>query len=176
VNFFPVVHQWKLPGELLPVSLQEMALDGRVGNEGICLWLGQRGEDGIAVVSHAVKLRGCGIWKSPVNIRIAPELMREVHQYARALGVILVGQIHSHGPYHSVDLSPTDLRYGVSVPYYLSLVAPDYSLRAETQWRDCGVHIFAPGSGYRRVCDNQIPELLLVDSALPLQEVTIDSR
>lgn len=174
MNFFPPVHKWKLPETLLSVSLQEMGLDGIDGNEGICLWLGERGEDGVALVSHAVKLREPGIWKSPVNIKIVPELLREIHHFARSNGKVLVGQIHSHGPYHGIDLSPTDIRFGISVPYYLSLVAPKYGLDGTTQWSDCGVHVFEPGVGYRRLLAGEAARALEVDPALILQEVTIN--
>src|SRR6185312_1232176 len=121
---FPIVRRWLVPPTLLDVSLSEMALDGAKGNEGICLWLGVRNEDETATVSHLVNLRGYGLIKSPVNIQITPELMREVHTYAKSVGVQLIGQIHSHGPEYGVNLSFVDVAYGISVPYYLSVVAP----------------------------------------------------
>lgn len=174
MNFFPPVCKWKLPERLLQVSLQEMALDGQEGNEGICLWLGDRNDDSTATVRRAVRLRGRGIWKTPVNIRIAPELLREVHQHARSVGAILVGQIHSHGSNYGVDLSPTDIRYGVAVPYYLSAVAPDYGLNPKTSWADCGIHIYYPAEGFLRLNTNDARNALQIDSSLSLSEVTIN--
>jgi hypothetical protein len=75
------------------------------GSEGIALWLGDRRDDGTAVVSHIVRLRGAGIRKSPLNITIEPRLLREVHHTAKAESAVLVGQIHSHGLEFGVDLS-----------------------------------------------------------------------
>jgi hypothetical protein len=173
MNFFPPVHTWNVSANLLSLSLEEMALDGCKGNEGICLWLGTRGDDGIATVSHAVRLRGMGISKSPANIQITPELLRDVHHFARTCGVILLGQIHSHGPYHSLDLSPTDLRYGISVPYYLSLVAPDYGLNEATEYSDCSINVFMPGEGYQRLSADEAASAVRVSASLPLKEATI---
>ena len=156
MSFFPVVRRWLVPPTLLQVSLSEMALDGAEGNEGICLWLGVRYGDETATVTHAVKLRGDGVIKSPANIRVTPELMREVHAYAKGVGKQLVGQIHSHGNEYGVDLSFVDVKYGVSVPYYLSVVAPSYALDAATTWDDCGVHTYLPDQGFIRVPDDPI--------------------
>ena len=73
----------------------------------------------------------------------------EVHHAAQGIKRILVGQIHSHDRSYGVDLSWVDIKYGLSVPYYLSVVAPDYALNPETVWDDCGTHIYLgnpPGS------------------------------
>jgi len=173
MTFFPVVRRWLVPPTLLQVSLSEMALDGTEGNEGLCLWLGVRREDETATVTHVVKLRGEGVIKSPANIRIRPELMREVHAYAKGIGAQLVGQIHSHGYDYGVHLSIVDVRYGVSVPYYLSVVAPSYGLDAATTWSDCGVHICHPDEGFIRVPDGEVPETILVSNQMTLQEHTV---
>ena len=86
-------------------------------------------------------------------------LLREGGQLLEAaidLGVSLIGQIHSHGPGYGVDLSPTDRMYGVAVPYYLSLVAPDYAVRPYTPLTECGVHVLQPGRGFRRLTTREI--------------------
>ena len=171
MNPFPAVSTWHVPKRLLDESLAEMSLDGENGNEGICLWLGIRHDrERIATISHLVKLRGTGIRKSPANIQIAPELMREVHHAAMELNLILVGQVHSHGKLYGVDLSPVDIRYGVSVPYYLSVVAPDYAMNPHTQWEECGVHVFFPERGYVRVGASDV---LSMESALSLRVLTV---
>ena len=173
MTFFPTVRRWLVPPTLLRVSLSEMALDGAEGNEGICLWLGVRREDETATVTHAVKLRGAGVIKSPANIRITPELMRDVHAYAKDVGAQLVGQIHSHGREYGVNLSFVDIRYGISVPYYLSVVAPSYALDAATTWDDCGVHIFRPDEGFIRIPDGEVAETISISNQMTLQEHTV---
>lgn len=173
MTFFPIVRRWLVPPTLLQVSLSEMALDGAGGNEGICLWLGVRCEDETATVTHAVKLRGEGVIKSPANIHVTPELMREVHAYAKAIRKQLVGQIHSHGKEYGVDLSFVDVRYGVSVPYYLSVVAPAYGLGAATTWHDCGVHIYHPDEGFIRVPNGEVSEVISICSQMTLEEHTV---
>jgi hypothetical protein len=173
MTFFPIVRRWLVPPNLLHVCLSEMALDGAQGNEGICLWLGIRQEDETATVTHAVKLRGEGITKSAANIRLTPELMREVHAYAKSVGKQLVGQIHSHGKEFGVDLSFVDIRYGVSVPYYLSIVAPSYGLDSATSWDDCGIHVYHPDEGFIRVRSDQIAETISVVDLMTLEEHTV---
>lgn len=173
MTFFPIVQRWLIPPTLLQVSLSEMALDGVDGNEGICLWLGVRNQDETATISHVIKLRGEGVIKSPANVRVTPELMREVHAFAKAQRKQLVGQIHSHGREYGVDLSFVDLRYGVSVPYYLSVVAPSYALNPATTWDDCGVHICDPKEGFTRIFSRVIAKRISICNQLTLEECTI---
>lgn len=174
MNPFPEVSKWFVPEQLLVESLAEMRLDGEKGDEGICLWLGMRNEeDRTAVISHLVRLRGSGIKKSPANIQIEPQVMREVHHAAQELGLILIGQIHSHGRHYGVDLSYVDVRYGVSVPYYLSVVAPDYAMNPTTQWKECGVHIYLPDTGYVRVSSD---EHIFVRQPATFEVITITSE
>lgn len=171
--YFPRVDRWRVPPGVVRSSLEEMALDGETGDEGICLWLGDNDEQGGATISQLVRLRGPGIVKSPANIQIAPELMRQVHEVAQDLGVTLVGQIHSHAPWHGVSLSFVDRQYGISAPYYLSIVAPDYALNAETTLDDCGVHVFVAGSGYVRLTSDQVRRCVLTDLDSPFSILTI---
>jgi hypothetical protein len=156
-RYFPRVATWQLPKQALRDSLAEMARDGAQGNEGIALWLGTR-ESGVARVTHLVALRGPGIIKRPDQIIVHPTLLNEVTDVAITLHVSLIGQIHSHGQGYGTDLSRTDEAYGIATPYFLSLVAPDYALRPHTRLEDCGVHVFEPGQGYRRVLRSEIAE------------------
>jgi hypothetical protein len=179
MNYFPKIDKWRIPRDVLEKSLEEMALDGVRGNEGICLWLGDRNNGGNATITHMALLRGPGIVKSPANIQIAPELMRQVHEAARENDLTLIGQIHSHGREYGVSLSYTDRKYGISVPYYLSLVAPDYGMNKATKIADCGVHVFLPKKGYVRVDVKQVKKSVLVEAGRSVTTLTIgddDSR
>jgi len=173
MNYFPKVDRWHIPFDALQTSLEEMALDGAEGNEGVCLWLGNKDDGGDATISHAVLLRGPGIVKSPANIQIAPELMRQVHEVVRELDLTLIGQIHSHGSDYGVSLSFVDRRYGISVPHYLSVVAPDYALRLGTTIQDCGVHVFMPGTGYVGLTRKQVKKCILIESHRSIETLTI---
>jgi hypothetical protein len=48
MNYFPKIDNWHVPRDILAEALEEMGLDGVRGNEGICLWLGSRSDDGNA--------------------------------------------------------------------------------------------------------------------------------
>ena len=160
-NYFPSVTSWAIPQEVLRRSMEEMAVDGRAGDEGVALWLGRR-KDGRADISHVVGLRGHGVHKGPAFLEIEPSLFNEVADLAITHQVSLVGQIHSHGVGWSTDLSMIDRTGGLLVPHYLSVVAPDYALRPETRIEDCGVHVFEPGRGYRRLSNEEIADRVKV--------------
>jgi len=172
MNYFPKTNSWVIPEAALKRSKDEMAVDGEQGNEGTCLWLGIK-ENNVAKLTHVVLLRGDGVRKGPANVEISPELMREVHEKARALHVILIGQIHSHGQYYGVDLSLTDHRYGVQVPYFLSIVYPDYAQTESTTIIDCGVHIFLPRQGYVRLSEEDIADRILITAAAEVEILTV---
>ena len=151
MSYFPKVERWLIPKSALSSSFREMALDGVCGNEGIALWLGRR-IGGRADITHVVALRGPGVIRKPNLLRISDDLMNDVTDLAIEHSVSLVGQIHSHGTGYGINLSPTDRMYGISVPYYLSLVAPHFGSRPKTPIGKCGVHVFEPGgAGFRRL-------------------------
>ena len=108
-------------------------------------------------------LRGSGVRKEPGLLRIEPWLLNEVADLAIDLAVSLVGQIHSHGR-GWVDLSPTDRDDGIAVPHYLSVIAPWFALRPGTGLADCGVHVFEPSAGWRRMSASEVRGRLRVIS------------
>lgn len=170
--FFPRVHRWHLPEPALTDSLAELASDGRDRKEGIVLWLGRR-VDGDAAVSHLVLLRGPGIVRRPDLLRIVPALINDVTDLAIEFGVSLVGQIHSHGPGGGTDLSRTDRSQGISAPYYLSVVAPHFALKPRTRIADCGVHVFEPDLGYRRLSNAEVADRIAVSPGDRLPVLTV---
>ena len=172
MNFFPKIDKWLIPGEALKRSQDELAVDGRNGKEGICLWLGKK-DQGMATLSHLVYLRGAGVIKHPANVQVTPELMRDVHDEAMTHGVILIGQIHSHSRRFGVNLSLTDHRYGIRVPYFLSVVCPDYGQTNPTTIFDCGVHVFLPEKGYVRLINNEIREKILLTPQTNIPILTV---
>jgi len=154
VSLYEPVEYWSVPESLLGASIEEMAPDGRRGCEGIALWLG-RVSEGHATVEHLIGLAGPLVVKRPDHLRIDPDLLNQVAEFAEAQDLMLVGQIHSH-PGTYVDLSPTDLRYGISAPHFLSVVAPHYAQDPAVGWTDCGVHVYVPKEGFRRLGSGQI--------------------
>ncbi len=171
-SYFSPVETWCLTEEALLDSLAEMARDGVRGNEGVVLWLGRR-EKGRADISHLVALRGPTVIKRPDLLLIDAAMLNDVTDVAIGLGVSLIGQIHTHGGSHGTDLSRTDRVGGVNVPYYLSVVAPDFGLRAGTHISDCGVHVFEPDFGYRRLSRPEIARRVHVVSGARVPLVTV---
>jgi hypothetical protein len=171
-EYFPQVDKWSIPESALRYSIQEMAIDGRLGNEGVVLWLGRRC-DGNAILTHLIRLRGPGVTKHPDLLLIDSDLMNDVADIAIDLDVQLIGQIHSHGPRHGVNLSATDLQYGIAVPGYLSVVAPDYAMRSGTTFGDCGVHVCDSNSSFRRLAPNELNNRIETVSADSLPFLTV---
>ena len=144
----------------MSISLHELARDGARGNEGVMLWLGNR-TNGDAEINHLVGLRGRGITRAPLLLRISDGLVNDVADLAIKLGVAIVGQIHGH-PGTFVDLSPTDKKFGFNVPGFLSVVAPFYGLNDAVGFDDCGVHVYEPLTGYRRLGRDEIRNRLVI--------------
>lgn len=159
-SYFSHTETWRIPETVVPDSLAEMAIDGRRGNEGLVLWLGcDHGE--IAEVTHLVRLRGPLVKKHPDLINVHASLLNDVADLAIDEKVRLIGQVHTHGPGYWLDLSPTDRDYGIKVPSYLSLVAPDYG-RTTAPIQQWGVHVFDDGDGYVRLSPEEVHRRLQI--------------
>jgi hypothetical protein len=159
-SYFSHTETWRIPETVILDSLAEMAIDGQYGNEGLVLWLGRDYGD-IAEVTHLVRLRGSLVEKRPAFINIQPSLLNDVADLAINHRARLIGQVHSHGPGYRLDLSPTDRDYGIKVPYYLSLVAPDYGCTTAPiqHW---GVNVFAERTGYVRLGPEEVRRRLQI--------------
>ncbi|MBI3894359.1 MAG: hypothetical protein HY313_00360 [Acidobacteria bacterium] len=154
MSLYEKIKHWRMPTNTLSASLQAMAPDGLRGNEGIVMWLG-RSASNVATITHLVTFAEHLLRKRPDFLEIPPSTMSRLTDLAETLEVSLIGQIHSH-PGTFIDLSIPDRRYGISAPYYLSVVAPHYAQRPDTDWRDCGVHQFIPRAGFRRVSNVEV--------------------
>ncbi len=132
-----------------------MALDSAKGCEGVALWLG-RHHEGAAVISACVLLRGPGVVKRPNHLSISAGLMNQVTMAALELDLILIGQVHSHSPLASTDLSYPDRYLGITERGYLSLVAPDFAQNPATRLAHCGVHVHEGAAGWRRMAAAEI--------------------
>jgi hypothetical protein len=174
MSYFETPAQWQIPEDALHLSMKEMANDGALGREGVAMWLG-RYEGNTAVVSHVAALRGLGVRKAPDQLLISADLVNDLTDKAIELGLVLVGQIHSHGPMHGTALSLTDKRYGISVPGYLSVVAPDYAMRPTTAIQDCAVHLFEKGLGWVRMTPEEVAKRVLVISGSRVPMLVVGS-
>ena len=145
--------KWRLPANLLAASIEIMRPHGRLGNEGLALWLG-RSDGHQASITHVVAPRGPGFRASPFQLKLSWNAMARLTDLADDLETYLVGQIHSH-PGLFVDLSEVDVTYGVRCQDYLSLVCPHYAQRPVARIAECGVHMFDRGD-YRRLAATEV--------------------
>ncbi len=174
MSLYEPVQRWCVPSNLLPESIATMAPDGRIGNEGMVLWLGRLGNKE-ATITHLVTLPDRWITKRPDYLQVAPVALSALLDYADPHGVSLIGQIHSH-PGTFVDLSLPDRRYGISAPYYLSVVAPHYAQRPNTTWNDCGIHQYIPDLGFRRLLSHEVRERITVLSHTQAERVQLGDK
>jgi proteasome lid subunit RPN8/RPN11 len=171
-DIFPPVLKWRVPSSLLTDSIKEMKEDGLLGNEGIVLWLGRRNQ-GQAEITHLVSLRCKGVIRSPANLKIDSSVINDLTDIAVKRGVILIGQIHSHGPGYGIELSYSDRTYGVAVPGYLSVVAPDYALRQLIRWNDCGVFVYENEAGFKSFNSREIKRRITLVTDIKPTLITI---
>ena len=162
---------WRIPALAIDDCLTEMSRDGINGNEGIVLWLG-RDTDNVAEITHLIRLCGPQVDKRPDLISIHPSIFNDVADIAISESVRLVGQVHSHGPGYCLDLSDTDRAYGIKVPSYLSLVAPDYGQTREPIHR-WGIHVFMAGIGYQRLSQPEARRRLTIVGGHRLPILTV---
>lgn len=165
MNYFSVPSAWNIPETALQRSMEEMAIDGVIGREGVSMWLGSH-EGETASITHVAVLRGPGVRKAPKFLQISSDLVNDLTDVAIERGLTLIGQIHSHGTYYGTDLSPTDRLNGISVPGYLSVVAPDYAMRPATTISECGVHIFEQPTGWRRFSPREVNHRIRITSGI----------
>jgi hypothetical protein len=172
MTYFEPVSEWQLPLRALAASIEEMARDGRSGNEGVALWLGTR-LDGISRIQAIVVLRGADVVKKPDLLVIGADTMNNVTDVAIDRGLALVGQIHSHGKHFGTNLSPTDHRYGVRIPHFMSVVAPEYGLRPFTGILDCGVHVFVPERDFVRLSAQEVVQRVKMTDLEDVAVITV---
>lgn len=170
--YFSKVSRWVFPRDALKAAVAELALDGVRTTEGLVLWLGHR-NTGVATITHMVQLRGPGLMKTEYHLRLSSDLFNEVSDVALSLGKTLIGQAHSHPSEAGVNLSYSDISGGLQVPYYLSVVVPDLGLRPETEFADCGVHVFDPRKGYRRLSSRLVARSVSVSPSESIQRITM---
>ena len=171
------VLRWILPQTALDHSYAELAADGARHREGIVLWAGRSACDGdkrpVARITHVLLLRGPGVRRGFGYISIAPELLNDVTDALAAGGddLYVVGQIHGHPPGVPTDLSDVDIAYGIRTPQYLSVVAPDFGMSSPARIEDCGVHVFEPHAGWRRLASSEVAARLDIQEA-NMEDVT----
>jgi hypothetical protein len=170
--FFSKVTKWVFPADAFDVALSELRLDGARATEGIALWLGHRNA-GIASATHMVYLRGSGLLKTEYHIRVSHDLFNEVTDAAINLGKTLIGQVHSHPSASGVEMSYSDVSGTPQVPYYLSIVVPDFAMRAGTKLVDCGVHVFNPKKGFRRLSSRLVRQRIKFAEGEHIQRITM---
>lgn len=167
-EYFPKTIRWVMGQHLVKETMVELARYGRQGREGIIFWLGHRvGES--AHITHAVCVRGEGVVSRRDLLQVSAELINDLTVLCDELGLIWVGQAHSHAG-RWTDMSIPDRTLGATSPYFLSVIVPFFASDPRTMIADCGVHLMDPPSGWRTLSREEIASAITVD---PDDSVTV---
>jgi hypothetical protein len=161
-RFFPAIQRWNIPLSAWHAAFCEMAIDGRLGNEGTAFWIGKR-ENGVANVTSLAIIRGNGIHKRPDLIVIADVIMHQLTDVISGSKNCVLGQIHSHGISYGVDLSKTDREHTLSVPGFISIVAPNFALEIAPP-AACGIHVYESDTGFRRFTSDETQHRIVLSN------------
>lgn len=153
------ISHWYMPKSAFQSTVKSLARHGREGREGIVFWLGKRHESQ-ADILHIVTIPSSKMEHTSLFLDVPPETLNLVTDISSRYGVAIVGQAHSHPSGYPVDLSITDRTHGFNIPYFLSVVVPDFGQKPGTKIWDCGIHVYYPGRGYERLSKRTARKML----------------
>lgn len=166
---YPPTDVWRLPRALLEETFAALRHDGGRGLESIVFWAGSQ-RAGAATITLGVALDGPGITKRPDFLRVSEDVMAQVAELLDPPSVVLLGQAHTH--FRGTDHSPTDDRFIIDTPDYLSVVIEDFALDARPLPVTWGVHV-GTGHGFRRLGSDEVLTRVLVQEGVEGRVVRI---
>ena len=105
------------------------------GHEGICYWAGREGSDLTSLEAVVVPQARHG----PLGVFVSEAAFGEIARCARAMGLGILAQVHSHPGYDSRHSDGDDDLIVMPFENMLSLVAPHYG-RTLTSITDFSIH------------------------------------
>lgn len=166
-SFFARIQRFMLPAQLLEATVEHLRAEGQFRVESIVFWAGR--VDGLlATMTHLVVPRGSGVFKHPLQVRVSEDVIAEVCELLDPPHLVLLGQVHTHmgAAFHS----PTDDRYSLDTPGYLSLVVPDFAREDASHWTDWAFHECDGHGAFRRLSASEAGRRFIVD---PTAEVIV---
>jgi proteasome lid subunit RPN8/RPN11 len=171
---YPDVREWRIAADAIPHIYAELRADGDANREGIAMLGGSRRDAGVAVIDTVLLLRGRGVRRDTGLLDVDFSTMNALTDALVMRRRSLVGQVHSHPPHCSTDLSFTDQRYGIAVPGFLSIVVPDYGRPRRGQPAESwGVHVFDQHKGWIRLTLETVLSSVRVDTEVPCESVLV---
>lgn len=158
-RLFERIDRFMLPARLLDATVEHLRAEGQFRVESIVFWAGKVNGH-YATMTHLVVPRGRGVFKHPFQVRVSEEIIAAVCELLDPPELVLLGQVHTH--MHGAFHSPTDDRYSLDTPGYVSVVIPEFAQKGVADWGKWAFHeCNAPGS-FRRVPVDEVSNRFMV--------------
>ena len=123
-RYFPSVEKFPLSQSLVERTLDALQAEGQFRVESLVFWAGTV-TDGLATVTDVFVPKGPGVFKHPLQVRVSDELIAVLCGRLDPPRLVLLGQVHTHmgAAFHS----PSDDRFSMDTPGYISIVVPSFA-------------------------------------------------
>jgi hypothetical protein len=147
-KYFQRIDRFRLAAELLEATLDALRAEGQYRVESLVFWGGSL-RDGHATVDHLFVPKGLGVLKHALQVRVNENVVAAICDYLDPPHLVLFGQVHTHigEAFHS----PSDDRFSLDTPGYLSLVIPNAGRDDVSRWEDWAFFECEGGGRFRRI-------------------------
>lgn len=133
-KYFPRIDTFALSTALLDNTLSALRAEGQFCVESLVFW-GGAVAGGVAVVTHVFVPKGPGVYKHQLQVRINEQVIAALCGELDPPRLVLLGQVHTHreAAFHS----PSDDRFSLDTPGYVSIVIPEFArhnVSAKDEW------------------------------------------
>lgn len=132
-KYFTAIETFTLPPSLLDETLAALRAEGELRVESLVFWAGSVGE-GKATVTHLFVPKGDGVFKHPLQVRVHDRVIAALCGELDPPRLVLLGQAHTH--LEEAFHSPSDDRFSLDTPGYVSIVIPYFGRGDAGTWRE----------------------------------------
>jgi hypothetical protein len=136
-KYFKPIETFALPATLLDETLIALRAEGGFSVESLVFWGGSV-DSGKATITHVFVPKGEGVSKHPLQVRVDDHVIAALCGQLDPPRLMLLGQVHTHRDeaFHS----PSDDRFSLDTPGYLSLVVPNFGRGDASAWHEWAVY------------------------------------
>jgi hypothetical protein len=162
VNDFSWVKQLVVPQSIADETQKFLRAAGRLGNEGMVLWVG-KGEDDLFHVTDLLIPKQKGIrTREGVCVVVDTDEMHRINVELFKSGLRLIAQVHSH-PTHAYH-SETDDEFAIATTVgCFSLVVPDFGAR-DFDLSECAVYRLSEVGQWQHLAPQRVKRLIDIRS------------
>lgn len=131
-KYFPTMGTFTLSASLLNETLAALRREGEYRVESLVFWAGTPKPDGTAVVTHVFVPKGAGVYLHALQVRVDENVIAALCGELDPPRLVLLGQVHTHmdEAFHS----PSDDRFSLDTPGYISIVIPNFGRDDAEAW------------------------------------------